>query len=239
MRRAILIGLLFLFLCCGLGVGRHWLWDSLRPQLPRAPAINPHTSKSPFATRDGVTITLQPSGLQFDVPQDWVDWYNEFGNNFHLTGEELDRVGHGAGEWDDEYARVCNAILPFDRCAAHVGGEGWGKAGVSYADLQVRVYDLESPLETIEEGIAGQSTAEIERLIAGHVRVQRHDKDGWRQTVFSYGRFYYDYMDTAYVDIRLKRVEKGTIAFVFMHTSGDYKAIADILRTLRVQPSKL
>jgi hypothetical protein len=152
-----------------------------------------------------------------------------------LTAEQLDRVGNGAGEWDDEYARVCNAIFPFDRCAAHVGEEGWGKEGVSYGDLQVRVYDLESPLEAVEEDIARKSTDDIGQLICGTVQVQKGDEHGWRQTVFSYGRFYYDYGATAYVDIRLKQVDKKTIAFVFMYT--DYqqqeKVINDILHSLR------
>jgi hypothetical protein len=46
------------------------------------------------------------------------------------------RVGHG--EWDSEYASVVNASLPFEDCAAHVGGEGWGWQGLSFGDLQVR-----------------------------------------------------------------------------------------------------
>ena len=99
--------------------------------------------------------------------------------------------------------------------------------------MQVRVYDLESPLETIEENIACLSTAEIGRLISGKVRVRHGDQDGWRQTVFSYGRFYYDYGATAYVDVRLKQIDKGTIAFVFMTTDHEWisKEGADILRS--------
>ena len=150
-----------------------------------------------------------------------------------LRQDELDRVGHGAGEWDDEYARVCNAIFPFNRCATHVGEEGWGKEGVGYGDLQVRVYDLESPLKAIEENIDRLSTTELGRLINGTIKVRHGDADGWRQTVLSYGRFYYDYGDTACVDIRLKQVENRTIAFIFMHTDDEWKnkTVADMLRS--------
>ena len=45
-------------------------------------------------------------------------------------------------EWDVEFARVCDAALPFERCAAHVGSEGWERTVRSYGDLQVRAYDL-------------------------------------------------------------------------------------------------
>ena len=230
MRRTFFLTLQFLALGCG--------YSSRKPRLPPAPPIGSHTENSPFARREGTLIVLQPSGIRFSVPQKWVNWCEEFGNNFHLTAEELDRVGHGAGEWDDECARVCNAIFPFDRCAAHVGGTGWNK-GASYSDLQVRVYDLESPLKTVEEDIARKSTDEIGQLICGTVRVHKGVEQGWRQIVFSYGRFYYDYADTAYVDIRLKEVDKKTIAFVFMYTGyqSQDKVINDILHSLRAAGS--
>src|SRR5262249_25231963 len=54
----------------------------------------------PSATRDGRTITLKPTGASFKVPKDWVEWYDEFKNNFHLTHKQLDAVAKGAGEWD-------------------------------------------------------------------------------------------------------------------------------------------
>jgi len=186
---------------------------------------------------------LRPSGLQFEVPKDWIDWYDQFGDNLHLTGKELDRVGPGAGEWDEEYARVCNAVLPFDRCAAHVGGEGWGKNAASFGDLQVRVYDLQEPVNKIQEGIAGQSLAKIGELIGGSkigeliggpVQVQQSEKDGWRRIVYSYGRFYHDYGAKAHVDIRIKQIGERPIAFVFMYTNyqSHERTIADMLLAL-------
>jgi hypothetical protein len=50
------------------------------------------------------------------------------------------RFGHG--EWDSEYASFVNASLPFEDCAAHVGGEGWGWQGVffrRFAGTQIAV----------------------------------------------------------------------------------------------------
>ncbi len=82
-----------------------------------------------YATRVGRTTHLHPSDATFQIPQDWLDWNAEFHNNLHLTHRELRKVRIGFGEWDYEYARVVNAALPFEHCAAHVGGEGWvGKA---------------------------------------------------------------------------------------------------------------
>src|SRR5262249_469798 len=107
----------------------------------------------PSATREGRTITLKPTGASFKRPKDWAEWYEELKRNFQLTNKQLDAVAKGAGEWDTEYASVCNAVLPIDRCAAHVGGDGWGKESVSFADLQVRVYELGDTPEAIERAI--------------------------------------------------------------------------------------
>lgn len=107
---------------------------------------NRESSLRPSASRQSAVITLHPSGAAFHIPDDWVEWHSEFDNNLHLTIPELEAVARGAGEWDTEYASLCNAIFPFDCCAAHVGGEGWGSQGGSFGDLQVRVYDMhESP----------------------------------------------------------------------------------------------
>jgi hypothetical protein len=46
----------------------------------------------------------------------------------------------GAGEWDTEYAKVVNSAMGFQDCVAHVGGEGWGKDGSWFGDVQLRVY---------------------------------------------------------------------------------------------------
>lgn len=80
-----------------------------------------------YATRQDRTIYLHPSDVSFQIPQDWLYWNTEFHNNFHLTHRELEKVRFGAGEWDSEYGDVVNSALPFEFCAAHVGGEGWGR----------------------------------------------------------------------------------------------------------------
>jgi hypothetical protein len=98
-----------------------------------------------FASRNGRTIQLHRSDVTFQVPQDWLDLDAQFDNNLHLGHRELRSVRIGHGEWDSEYGSVVNASLPFDDGAAPVGGEGWGRQGVSFGDLQVRAYEPMSP----------------------------------------------------------------------------------------------
>jgi hypothetical protein len=54
------------------------------PQPVRVSQHPPWTSKAgpasrPFALRAGTTIRLQPSGANFSIPQDWLEWHEQFG----------------------------------------------------------------------------------------------------------------------------------------------------------------
>src|SRR4051794_10868901 len=91
------------------------------------------TKRVNAATRSGRTITLHPLNAKFVLPRAWISWYQSFHNNLHLTPKELESVRDGQGEWDTEYARVVNSVLPFRECVAHLGGEGWGKESSSFA----------------------------------------------------------------------------------------------------------
>jgi hypothetical protein len=190
-------------------------------------------STRPSATRHGQTIRLRPHPATFRVPRDWVKWHRQFGNNFHLTHKQLDAVARGAGDWDTEYASVCNAVLPFDRCAAHVGDEGWGQQGVSCGDLQVRLYDLADSPQVVDRRIHQQGVADIQRFSGHRPQVKREGKSRWRRTVLSYGRWYGDYGGTAHVDFRVRRLRVRTFVFVFMY--ADYQsnkaAITSILKS--------
>jgi hypothetical protein len=175
----------------------------------------------PSAERRGSTLTLQPSGASLQIPIDWVEWYSEFGNNFHLSQEELDAVARGAGEWDTEYASVCNAALPFDRCAAHAGGEGWGAESVSYGDLQMRVYQLHEPIDLAERNILVRATSDARRLTLRTPEVLRTREGNWQRIVISFPRFYVDYGGIANVDFRSRQFGAETFVFVFMYS--DYR----------------
>jgi hypothetical protein len=223
MRVANLIGLLIV-LGCGCArkaepFSQHPVWRN-----------NPESSPRPYASRHATEIALHPSGASFRIPEEWLDWHSRFRNNIHLTAQDLEAVARGAGDWDTEYASLCNAIFPFDCCAAHVGGEGWGDQGVSFGDLQVRVYDMSEPPEGLERRFNTEGLGELRRIAPKSGVFRREMTGEWQRTLFVFDRFYYDYGATAHVDVRLHRFDERTIVFVFMYT--DHERHEGTIRTI-------
>jgi hypothetical protein len=184
----------------------------------------------PFSSLDGSTITLHPSGLKFDVPANWARHHAER-NNLHLSRGQLEKVEKpDFDEWDREFAPACNAALPFDRCAAHVGSEGWGDDGRRYDDLQVRAYDLPRTTSQFEDRIAHDASAAVKTN-----QVRRETNRNWRRILVSYGRKHFDYGATAHIDIILTNVGDRTLAFVFMYTDAlkESDSIPMILKSVR------
>lgn len=175
-----------------------------------------------YATRQDRTIYLHPSDVSFQIPQDWLYWNTEFHNNLHLTHRELRKVRFGAGEWDSEYDDVVNSALPFEDCAAHVGGEGWGREGVSFADLQLRAYVTDLSSEEILRRISGPAFAVAKKLSTGifygpgQVQTDVREEGPWRRAVIRYSLFYGDYGGTANVEFYLRPVSKYQLVMVFM-----------------------
>jgi hypothetical protein len=175
-----------------------------------------------FATRQNRTIYLHPSGVNFQIPEDWLSWNAEFHNNLHLTHRELRRVHFGAGEWDDEYGEVVNSALPFEDCAAHVGGDGWGREGSSFGDLQLRAYVTDLSSEEILRRISGPAFATAKKLSSGvfngpgEVQTDIGEEGPWRRAVIRYSLFYGDYGGVANVEFYLRPVSKYQLVMVFM-----------------------
>lgn len=172
------------------------------------------------STRQGTTIKAVEHGLRFEIPTAWVRWYeeNEAHPNLHLTPADLDVVKETEGEWDREFALVVNAILSFNQCVAHVGSDGWGPQGISFADLQVRAYVLTATPEEIEKRTRSQGSAVVENLTGTRAVLQQEHIGTWRRTVIEYFRMYTDYGATAIVDLRMRRLNDRTIVFAFMYT---------------------
>jgi hypothetical protein len=198
---------------------------------PPATSRRPRDTSAPFSTQEGTTITLHPSGITFKIPVDWATWNSKHENNLHLSVDQLARVEKPPGdEWDREFAQVCNASLPFDRCAAHVGSEGWGMNSHRYNDLQVRVYDLLDSPGDLEDRIVKAATA-----VAKVDEAKRELGGAWRRLLVKYRRFHFDYGATAFVDFRLRQFRDRTIVFVFMYThrSDSGVEIQSILHSAR------
>jgi hypothetical protein len=176
-----------------------------------------------FATREGRTIQLHPSDVTFQIPQDWLEWDEQFHNNLHLSHRDLRRVRVGHGEWDSEYGSVVNAGLPFEDCAAHVGGEGWGWEGVSFGDLQVRAYvtslsedNVLARLRTHSFSVA-QGIAEREGgFSGGKALLSTSIEQGWEHVTITYPLWYGDYGGTAPVDFYVKGAGRYRLVLVFM-----------------------
>jgi hypothetical protein len=158
--------------------------------------------------------------VSFQIAQDWMDWNAEFHNNLHLTPQELQTVRVGAGEWDSEYGEVVNSALPFEECAAHVGGEGWGRQGVSFGDLQVRAYVTNLGSQEIFQRISGSAWTTAKKVSSGVWPGQLQSdglEDGpWRTAVIRYSVFYGDYGGVANVEFYVRPVSKYQLVLVFM-----------------------
>jgi hypothetical protein len=200
-------------------------------------STKPLPPQGSFATRSGRIITLHPSEVAFDVPADWISWYGEFHNNIHLSGEELASVreGHGA-EWATEYAKVVNSVLPFRDCVAHVGGDGWGLEGGSYAAVHLRVYVTDMTQDDIKKRVSMQGLNAARKVNPQASLAPAKEQSGWQGLSLTYNLFYQDYGGTAQIDFYVRSHRAQRIVFVFMYGSTRFREaeeIAGILQSFR------
>jgi hypothetical protein len=193
---------------------------------------------------------MHPMGA-FRIPEDWLAWDRQFHDNLHLSRGELEKVKDGAGEWDTEYGQVVNAALPFEDCAAHVGGEGWGLQGDSFGDLQMRGYLSDRSKQQLEKQISeggfaaaralpnAPSERQLDALFPRHSdappTIERSKAGAWDKVVITYLLWYGDYGGTAHVEFYLRSVNGHTAVLVFMHAGGQNEAIQQILQSFTWQ----
>lgn len=201
--------------------------------MPTVP-LGPQRDSKLGALLSGNKLTLAPSGITISIPNDWLEWNEKFNNNFHLSSSDMRKVCHGIGEWDTEYSQIINDMFPFPRCVAHIGGEGWGADGVSFGDIQMRIYHLESNSDQVQLRIETLAPGAVEPLVDDEHSTlgpkptigSIESIDGWKRLLIRFGRFYYDYGDTANVDVRFRSFNSETIVVVLMyadrsHISGE------------------
>ena len=175
--------------------------------------------KTQSARSEAQLTTVDLGGLTFEIPTGWVTY---------LSREQLSEVEQPErDEWDTEFAKACNAAIPFDRCVAHVGSEPWGENARSYGDLQVRVYRVTGDLNALEEQII-QAT----RTAVSPDELDRETTGGWRRILVRYRRHHFDYQATAVIDFRLKNIDNRHLVFVFMHTNYPNDITNEIPRIL-------
>ena len=170
----------------------------------------------PSARLGGDRVTLLPSGDSFRIPKSWLDWNHRFHNNLHLSRRQLEEVRDGAGEWDREYGAVVNAVLPFDSCAAHLGGEGWGRDGVSFGDVQMRVYTGAFDPGAIRAGALASGRARAAQFFRS-IEVDSATVGGWQMTRLQWLAWYGDYGGTAHVEVLVSQHDGRSTVVVFMY----------------------
>jgi hypothetical protein len=175
-------------------------------------------STRPFAIRHGRVIELQPSKARLTIPEEWIEWYKDHRNNIHLSRKELDAVRDAEGEWDADFADICNRTIPFAFCAFQAGGQGWGKnGGPSYGELQLRVYDIERSTKSMRDSVDAVMP-EVKKRFDPKAAVLHRTMGEWHQSKISCYRRYGDYGATAIVDYRYRRAGSRLFVFVFMYT---------------------
>ena len=105
--------------------------------LPAWPTEVRYASNLPYSVLEGSTVRIHPYEATFEIPKDWLTPPPHSVKNLHLSRRDLSQLYWINGD-DAEDARVINAVLPFENCAAHFGDRDWGN--YFWNDLQGRVY---------------------------------------------------------------------------------------------------
>jgi len=185
----------------------------------------------------GDLVTLHVNGLQLKVPSEWEKRDQSKEKCIYLTPQELSEVRDSTSEWNKEYAHLLNTVLPYDNCIAQLGEESWDQ-GVSFRDLQMRIYVLKNSPQEISSWIEsrGLRTAKeltrqtITRLKSSRAKgfvgeisknlssVLWNGKRGrWQRFKVSYFVPYEDDGGKANVDFRLSSLGNKTVVLAFMY----------------------
>jgi hypothetical protein len=156
-----------------------------------------------------------------------MEWYREEHNNLHLGGNDLRKVNNAGTAWDADYARVVNAALPFECCAVHAGGEGWGAESRSIADLQMRVYIADWSLKTVHTLIRRKALSKAKQIAyhqmgtAAKVRFRNDSMGKWYRTAIRFSVRHQDAVDEmrggANIEFYVRSVGVETVVLVFMY----------------------
>ena len=189
----------------------------------------------PHAAIRGNVVRLVPSNFTFSIPDAWVQWNKSHTKSLHLSRQEIDKAEKAEGEWDRPFSEIVNSIFPIERCAAHVGGDGWGRDSASFGDVQMRAYVGAWSVAQIEGAVKKSGTAAASKhsnkVSFAHSRVGQ-----WQVSKLSYHLWYGDYGGTARIDVYARSFGKQAVALVFMYTdASDKKEIAQIIKSFKAK----
>ncbi|MCZ7648822.1 MAG: hypothetical protein M5U26_26785 [Planctomycetota bacterium] len=191
-----------------------------------APSAATATGGAPPASsrRQDRTVTLLPGRLSFELPATWLKAFEGGAKNLRLTPDEIRAAREPKGEWDPQFDRVANAALPFDRCAFHGGAEGWGEAGSSNADVQMRAYVGTWELLDVENFVKSHGKWDANEVAKNpHAKkakaVCKQSKSGdWQVDSIAFPLWFGDNGGTAMLDFYSRKEGEHTFVLVFMYT---------------------
>lgn len=194
-----------------------------------------HSADSPYAVLDGKTIRWKPDEFTFQIPEEWLQQDQE--RKLHLGWEELDGMSkikpHGI-DFDDENAAVMDAVIPFDRCAAHFGSKGWNNG--LWNDLQGRVYITELSAQSFavrarEHGLdVAKKLFESAELVSVPFR-------GWQQHSLNIVDAPTHFILHKEINFYYKRFRDKGVVFVFVTAWGFEDTITEILASFKALDS--
>jgi len=171
------------------------------------------------ATIDKHVVTLRPSGATFQLPENMVSGSQTRALSSYLTRADLERVKAPSGdEWDRPYGAIVNAVLPFDRCAAHIGTEPFGP-GRTFGDLQLRAYILDGAMKPVLESITGPGRKKAEEFFVP-ARATVSEVGPWTLGSITYLLSHADYRANARIDFYSREFGQQTAVLVFMYSPG-------------------
>lgn len=192
----------------------------------------------PYATRRGRTINLHPSGATFQIPQDWMDWHNQFDHNIYLSRNDLKEAESAIGESDRTFSAIVNSVLSFDQCAVHVGSNEWSSTYVRGAGggLQMRVYtgqvNVPEVWRRVETTGLKKAAEDYARRKGSTPSVASIQQNGWQGKKLSYELFFVDYFITDNIEFLSRQRGNQSIVIVFMYNPNDSRSERDIKRIL-------
>jgi hypothetical protein len=142
-----------------------------------------------YATREGGSIRMEPSGASFQIPPDW---------SARTEQAELREVKSGKGEWDKA---VANAALPFSDCSVQAGRKDWRIS--IFEGVTVRGYVTNGSAADIEKKIATKALSAAKALPSStisHACLTKDEPGQWHRSLITYDVWFDDYGGRANVD---------------------------------------
>jgi len=188
----------------------------------------------PYSVLEGNTVRIKPYDATFQIPETWLTPVTlpEPAQNLYLSRKDLDAIYWNNGG-DEEDARVINAVLQFEDCAAHVGDRDWGN--YFWNDLQARVYIVDLTPEEITMRIKWRGLPEAQSVFEDAFVV--HDDDGeWHKLTFRLMDAPTHFILMKDLDFYYRPLDGKTVVFVFLHAGGFQPTIDGILSSFESGP---